>query len=159
MKRVVTPLIAAVAALTTALSAVDAEAALGRALSGQAKSASFLTGLTLFGVASTHLDVLGTSWSLDIELQFYLLVPLIWAGLELCQRRGYRIMPIGITAGLTALGWFVQMRYGAWSVLSYLPPFLAGSLIWLCKPRASGLAALVGVGLFAAMGVVVYLTP
>ena len=39
---------------------------------------SLAKGLLLLGVASHHQDVLGISWSLDIELQFYLMIPVLY---------------------------------------------------------------------------------
>ena len=36
----------------------------------------------LFGVGSTHRDPTGVSWSLDVEVQFYLLLPVVVAALD-----------------------------------------------------------------------------
>ena len=128
-------------------------------VSAQPKPPNVLFGLSLFGIASTHHDVLGTAWSLDIELQFYLLVPAIWVVLSICVQRGWVFWPVCIVAVLTLLGWHLRSTYGLWTVLCYLPPFVAGTLIWLCKARASFRLAMASVCLFAAVGIAVLLTP
>jgi peptidoglycan/LPS O-acetylase OafA/YrhL len=124
------------------------------------KPLALLGGLPLLGIATTKRDLLGTSWSLDIELQFYLLVPilslaLIWVG----RNPGRAVLAGLIAVGLTGLGWVLQLNYGLWTVLSYLPPFLIGALIWHLQARPSGGRALAGVLLFAAVGLAVALTP
>jgi peptidoglycan/LPS O-acetylase OafA/YrhL len=125
----------------------------------QAKSTDMLFGLTLLGIASTRLDILGTAWSLDIELQFYLLVPVIWALLSFSVKRVGLFWPVCSVMGLTAFGWYLQMTYGLWTVLSYLPPFVAGTLVWLSRSRASRGLAIASVGLFAIVGLAVLLVP
>jgi peptidoglycan/LPS O-acetylase OafA/YrhL len=130
------------------------------ALWGAAKPFGMLAGLPLLGIASTKRDVLGTAWSLDIELQFYLLLPLLsalllWIGRS---RRGFAAMAV-ICAALTGLGWVLQLHFGVWTVFSYLPSFVLGVLIWHLRLRPSGRQALFCVGVFLAIGVFVALTP
>lgn len=129
-------------------------------LLSDAKPTEMLFGLPLLGIASTKLDVLGTAWSLDIELQFYLLLPLLslyfaWIG----HAFGRLVGLILISAGLTVIGWYLQLYLGLWSVFSYLPPFVIGALVWQLRSRPSGWLALVSVGLFVAVGLLVALTP
>ena len=124
------------------------------------KSVGMLAGLPLLGIATTKRDVLGTAWSLDIELQFYLLLPLLSAFLIWIGRASDRLTGLVLSsAGLTIIGWYLQLYYGLWSVLSYLPPFVIGTLIWHLRARPSGRLALLSVGLFWAIGLWVALTP
>ena len=81
-------------------------------------------GLLLLGSASRGNMLIGVAWSLDLELQFYLCLPLMW----LAARRlpGWQL---GLLGGLAwALGMWLMAR-GAWSFLLYLPAFAAG--MWL----------------------------
>ena len=130
------------------------------ALFSAPKPVGMLGGLPLLGIATTKRDVLGTSWSLDIELQFYLLLPmlsaiLIWVGRSLDRLAGLAI----ISLGLTIIGWYMQFHYGLWSVFSYLPPFMIGALVWHLRIKPSGRQAMLGVCLFLAIGLGVALTP
>lgn len=116
---------------------------------------SYLWGVLMLGVASTHLDVLGTSWSLDIELQFYLLVPLFLVAVRTLPPAG-----LFLCAGaLTMLGWILQLRYDLWTVFSYLPAFLMGILIWSYGWKCSGRHAALSVVIFLGIGAAVWLTP
>jgi len=78
--------------------------------------------LTLIGVDTTHRDPTGVAWSLDIELQFYLLLPLAFA---IRWPRGAILPALGV---LTALGWWLHDRLGLGSALMYLPVFALGTL-------------------------------
>lgn len=118
---------------------------------------SDLTGLLLLGVATTHRDVLGTSWSLDLEIQFYLAVPLILA----LWRWGDRVTPrkrIGIalvlSTCLTAFAWYLSKVTGVVLFLCYLPCFLVGCAIWSWNLHVSRPVALTSLGLFLASAVV-----
>lgn len=130
------------------------------ALSSDPRPPETLAGLSLFGLASTGQDVLGTSWSLDIEVQFYLLVPLLSLVLARVHRhrsRAVAILVIGMM--LTVLGWYLQTSLGLWTVLSYAPPFLMGALIWHWQARGSGRSAALSVLAFLLAGVVVSASP
>lgn len=119
-----------------------------------------LSGLSIFGIASTSQDVLGTSWSLDIELQFYLLVPAISILLGWVRNDPFRLSGLFLTTTLlTVLGWHLQTRFGFWSVLSYMPPFLIGALIWHFRIKPSGRLAALSLIAFALVGLSVALLP
>ena len=130
------------------------------ALSSDPRPLETLVGLALFGVASTGQDVLGTSWSLDIEVQFYLLVPLVSVALAKVQGQRNRAVPILVVGMmLTVLGWYLQTSQGLWTVLSYTPPFMMGALIWHWQARGSGRSAALSVLAFLLAGVVVLASP
>ena len=83
-----------------------------------------LENVTLFGLASSHSDPLGISWSLDIELQFYVLAPLaIWL---VVSQPDWRIGLLALTLALTVLGWVVLKPQGIVTVAQFLPAFLLG---------------------------------
>jgi peptidoglycan/LPS O-acetylase OafA/YrhL len=112
--------------------------------------------LGILGLASGHHDLLGVSWSLDIELQFYLLVPAIWLALH-C---GFDPRVVAaVMLPLTVLGWWLQLQHGIWTVLSYLPAFAAGIAIWYSGWRPAGRTALVSIVLFALAAAIVWLLP
>ena len=124
------------------------------------KPMTMLGGLPLLGIATTKRGALGTSWSLDIELQFYLLVPALSLALTWMQHaRGRLVVFVLIGAILTVLGWYLQVILGLWSVLSYLPPFMIGALIWHLQVRHSKRQALLSVLLFLCVGIAVALVP
>jgi peptidoglycan/LPS O-acetylase OafA/YrhL len=124
------------------------------ALTPLAKPTEMLWGLPLLGIATTKRDVLGTSWSLDIELQFYLLVPvislvLVWMGQSLSR---LMVLAMGV-AGLTILGWGLQLSFGLWTLMSYLPAFIIGvSVRSDCGYRAfQGRSSAIRLSLWSAM--------
>lgn len=132
------PLFALVAALTW----------VGQGWLGLPRVADPVGGLLLLGSASRGDMLIGIAWSLDLELQFYLCLPLMW----LAARRlpGWQVALLGGLAW--ALGVWLMAR-GAWSFLLYLPAFAAG--MWLARTRwcpSAGTAwtAAGGFGLIAA---------
>jgi peptidoglycan/LPS O-acetylase OafA/YrhL len=79
--------------------------------------------LFLFGVASqpaAHL--VGTEWSLDIEVQFYALLPL----LALLAARLGRVGWIVLVLGVALIGWRVEATSSVVTALKYLPFFALG---------------------------------
>ncbi len=104
---------------------------------------SFWSTLFFLGLASRGDDVIGTTWSLDIELQFYLLLPLVIAGLTAAGPRWRVLLAVG-TVLATAAG-ILLGRAGLITALAFAPAFAAG--IWLqasqWQPsRAVGLVSL-----------------
>lgn len=125
------PLFGLVSALTWA----------GMAWLGLPLSPDPLGGLLLLGSASRRDMLIGVAWSLDLELQYYLCLPLLW----LAARRlpGWQVWLLGGLAW--GLGLWLMAR-GAWSFLLYLPAFAAG--MWLAvsnwRPGVSSVALAVG---------------
>lgn len=109
---------------------------------------------SLLGVGSSDNDPTGVSWSLDVELQFYLLLPLILTALALPRLA----IAFGVAA-LAVLGWWLDNRYGVTTLAKYLPAFLIGVLIqrhaWTPSERIANLS-LLG---FGAMTAITAFTP
>ena len=97
----------------------------------------------LLSVASSDVDPIGTSWSLDIELQFYLLVPILIA----VAVGRYSAYVFAASLAVAAFAWIVVAPYGVVTIFQYLPAFLIGALIQVYDWRPS---ARIGVGSLAA---------
>jgi peptidoglycan/LPS O-acetylase OafA/YrhL len=107
----------------------------------------------IYGVSS---PVIGVAWSLEIEVQFYLLVPLMTLLFAIKGRRVRRFALIGLTVLIQSLqSLFLQHSpRGSLSILAYLQFFLMGFLLadiyltdWKQAPKRHlcwDLAALVG---------------
>ena len=87
----------------------------------QVRPDSLWSALTLLGLAARSGDVIGVSWSLDIELQFYLAIPLITLAVQ-------RLQPIWLLALAVAAFSLGVALFAAQvpTLLFYLPAFLAG---------------------------------
>ncbi|MDB5423642.1 MAG: hypothetical protein JWQ29_1058 [Phenylobacterium sp.] len=103
--------------------------------------------LLLFGVATTRHDPTGVAWSLDIELQFYLLVPLIAAWMT--HSRAW--VTIGIALAIGAAGVWLSQTYGVVTIARYLPAFVLGSLTFVKAWRPSARSAYLSLAAFLAM--------
>ena len=108
---------------------------------------------TLIGVYTTGRDPTGVSWSLDIEMQFYLLVPLLFAV------AWPRAMIIPAVTMLTALGWWIESRFGVATVLMYLPAFALGSWNAHSRWQPGRGVALASLGAFALFTAVIAVVP
>jgi len=124
-------------------------------LSGARIDPADLAGLPLLGTATLKHDPLGVSWSLDIEAQFYLLLPLLMLVGVAWGVRGLLIT----TALALPLGWGLVFGLKIWTALQYLPLFVAGLLIWRQDWRPGPRLACLSLGVFLAAGVALYLWP
>jgi peptidoglycan/LPS O-acetylase OafA/YrhL len=113
-----------------------------------------LENFTLLGMASSSNDPTGVSWSLDVELQFYLLVPLIAVAVA-------RAPPGSVLAclPLAALGWWIQTQFGIVIVLKYLPAFVLGTLTFAKAWKPGAGTAYASLAAFAAMTLLTSATP
>lgn len=79
---------------------------------------------TILGVASApDIKPLGVEWSLDIEAQFYLLLPLVM----IFRPAWWLIIPA------TVIGWLIVYYSGFHNVFMYLPAFGAGMMLYHCR--------------------------
>ncbi|WP_233417197.1 acyltransferase family protein [Halovulum marinum] len=85
-------------------------------------------GLPILGLASHGLDRIGIAWSLDILLQFYLLLPLLWA---LAGRTGPAGAALWVLAAAAA-GWALILATGLVLLPAFLPLFALG---WAAHAR------------------------
>ena len=97
---------------------------------------------TLFGVGATHRDPTGVSWSLDVEVQFYLLLPFVVAALgRLSLAAG-----LALTLAVGACGCWLAQAFDVLTVAKYLPAFVLGSLTftrsWTPGRRTAGVSLL-----------------
>ncbi|MFN3188819.1 MAG: acyltransferase family protein [Candidatus Paceibacteria bacterium] len=130
-------------------------------LSSMPRDVSYLSGLLLFGVATTKMDVLGISWSLDIEMQFYVAVPLIlalWSHFEV-DIRARIAYAATITLILTILGHFVHRNTGIALFLLQLPCFMTGFIIWASNYKPSQKTAFFSLSLFVFSAAMLALHP
>jgi peptidoglycan/LPS O-acetylase OafA/YrhL len=127
--------------------------------SSDPKPATYLAGLTIFGVASNQLDVLGTSWSLDIEMQFYLLLPPILAIMRGGMTAGGRTFLVVAVPLVTAFGWVLKYYTGVFLLLCFLPCFLVGILIWQTGYSPNRRAAVLGAFAFAGVAIILGILP
>jgi peptidoglycan/LPS O-acetylase OafA/YrhL len=109
--------------------------------------------ITLIGVATTGRDPTGVAWSLDVELQFYLLAPLIFL---LARRRG---LFVAATAALSLLGWWLKVRFEVVTVFMYLPMFAFGALMADSGWRPGRKGALASLGAFIAVTALILAIP
>jgi peptidoglycan/LPS O-acetylase OafA/YrhL len=87
--------------------------------------------VTLLGLANTPFQLIVPAWSLDVELQFYILAPLL---LLICTGKN-KLLPL-ICSLLLSLVLLVKYHKQE-NILVYLPWFLIGGLIYLLKYRSS----------------------
>lgn len=111
--------------------------------------------LTLFGVAATHRDPTGVSWSLDIELQFYLILPLVVAA---CHRLPLSVVTIGCVL-VGAVGCWLASQFDIGTVAKYLPAFVLGVLTHVKAWRPGRRSAILSLFAFLALSGATMLTP
>lgn len=118
------------------------------------------TALPIFGVASHGTDIIGVSWSLDIELQFYLLLPmLVLLMREVGRTAGQSTFLVGLALAFWVAGLVLGGRYDVQTALIYLPLFLSGAAVYLFDLRTGRRMALFSAGAFGLAGLVAVATP
>ena len=113
------PALAVVAIMTVVISVAAYQPAHG----------SLMSTLALLGVASRRGDVIGVTWSLDVEMQFYLLLPLGLAIISCVPPALKATAAIALVALVTLAGTILLGR-GFVSALFYAPAFAAGVAVW-----------------------------
>ena len=115
-------------------------------------------GLPVLGAGAHDHDLLGVSWSLDVELQFYLIAPVVFGLLAL--RSGLLIV-IPAAFALTWIGWAFRSATDVETVLAFLLAFVAGALIDTFRLKVSRGAATLSLAIVVAalIGIEVDLGP
>lgn len=115
--------------------------------------------LPIFGVATHGRDIIGVTWSLDIELQFYLFLPLLVVLLRIPRTNmGWAALGLGMML-VWAAGVGLDILYNVNLFLIYLPIFLAGAAIYLFDLRATQRLARVSILIFLIAGGVGVMLP
>jgi peptidoglycan/LPS O-acetylase OafA/YrhL len=116
--------------------------------------------LGLLGIASRDTDVLGVSWSLDIELQFYALLPFLLTLLGWAQRGiGRQALTGTVLMLLVGAGWYLQLTHNVWTVFSYLPVFVLGISLAQQPYKVSLPTAMASLVIFTSVGVLTWFAP
>ena len=83
------------------------------------------------------------TWSLEIEVQFYICAPfLVWLICRIRNKTPRRLMLVAAILAASAMAWYLQMQVGikTWSLALYLQYFLSGVLLcdlYLLENRSS----------------------
>lgn len=115
-----------------------------------------LTNFTLLGLAATGeaTDPTIVSWSLDIELQFYLLLPLL---MPLLIAAPWRTLAASIV--VMAIGWQLDAQFAVLTLAKFLPAFVLGALTHLQRYKPSRRTANMSLLLFLAVTAATAATP
>jgi peptidoglycan/LPS O-acetylase OafA/YrhL len=112
-------------------------------LVGVSDGGSLISTLALLGLNQRRDTVLEVLWTLDLELQFYLLLPFVFA-----LARPGRLQWLGLGAAAAwMLGWWLQPITGN-TILCYAPNFAAGMALYATRWSPSKGVALGSVVLF-----------
>jgi len=96
---------------------------------------SLLSTLALIGLATRGDDIVGTIWSLDIEAQFYLLLPpILYFKSLLSNPRSLLLM----AAASFGLGCALFLSTGGITAFLYFPMFAVGLSVYLLNWRMRG---------------------
>lgn len=104
--------------------------------------------LPILGVATHGKDIIGVTWSLDIELQFYLVLPLLVVFLQHSRSRLNWMAFFLVLLLFWAAGIALGIWYSIETVLIYLPLFLTGVVMYLFNQNAGQGVARISVLLF-----------
>ena len=115
--------------------------------------------IPILGVGTHHIDIIGVTWSLDIEIQFYILLPLIVFFLSKLHNAGAWVLFYGVVLLLWGVGLYLGGRFSVETVLLYLPIFLTGMTIYLFNLRSAKTSAQISVTAFCLVGVCAVFIP
>ena len=106
--------------------------------------------IILFGVASMQgVKPLGVEWSLDIEAQFYLLLPLIMLAR----------LPAWLALPATIAGWILVWFSGIHTVFMYMPAFAAGMFLFRQRDRPIPVTAIQSLLAFFGLSLLLLVIP
>ncbi len=114
-----------------------------------------LSSLFIFGYSQLPHQPLGPAWSLDIEMQFYLIAPVLALALQKLSRRMTALLLLGVAliTGLDVFFWNQQFVFGY--LIFFVIGMAAASLQW--KP--SGRLAFTALGIMAIALIVCLCSP
>ncbi len=142
----IAPVMVVVSVLTLAVMALLGDSALD--VVGQMPLRQTFSTLFALGYAEMPVRPVGPAWSLDIEMQFYLVAPaLVWL-----VRRTSAVVALGCAYGLYILG---MTLYPGIVLTSFVPFFMIGMVAaqhrWAAPPRLAGTALAFAIILTVAM--------
>lgn len=121
-------------------------------LEGQGLNIAAFNFLVL-GLANSPHQFIGTAWSLDIEIQFYIIAPLL---LLLCRKGfGWPLFLAGSVLSLLLL----YNHYTSENLMVYLPYFVIGGLIYHFNIQATRNFAIISLFLLLAILCMNYIVP
>lgn len=127
--------------------------------SGTGVSSNSYWVIPIFGIATHGVDLINVSWSLDIELQFYAILPFFLFLMGFAKTKVQRICGLILMLLLSVIGWHVGLVYGFQTALMYLPLFAAGVAIHLLDIHVGQKTAFWSSFLFCAFAVGIYSVP
>lgn len=98
------------------------------------KIKSVLKNYSLLGLASSKYAFIVPAWSLDIEIQFYIIAPILLLITKLNKGKAYIII---ISLLCPIIGHFVRPFSSEILILSYIPLFIVGGCIYIYKSKVS----------------------
>ena len=112
-----------------------------------------LENFTLIGIGSSNNDPTGVSWSLDVELQFYFMLPAIALALRSTA------LSLFVAVACLAVGWWLDTAFEVTTALKYMPAFIMGSLTYHLRFTPDSRTALASIGAFVLMTALTAATP
>lgn len=88
---------------------------------------------------NTFFSISGVFWSIAVEAQFYLLLPLL---LPLITKKSYAALTIFVLFSL-GINMLFTSKTLTWSIFSYLPLFFLGGIMGLYPPKTSSYKGLI----------------
>lgn len=96
-------------------------------LMGVTSWADVYMAIPILGIATHGIDLTNVSWSLDIELQFYFILPFLLLVFGKAKNKAQGLGFAILLLGLSVTGWVLSQFYGIHTALLYLPLFAAGA--------------------------------
>ncbi|WP_419788836.1 acyltransferase family protein [Mucilaginibacter sp. X4EP1] len=109
------------------------------------KAIFFISNLAILGYAQSKVQIIGTAWSLDIELQFYLLFPLFFYFLK--DKKQFVYLLTGLLFLVSCAILINNQVNLSQTVFYYLFLFLIGFIIYFNKIRLGKKAEIIGLSM------------
>lgn len=109
------------------------------------KAIFFISNLVILGYAQNKIQIIGPAWSLDVELQFYLLFPLLFYFLR--DKKQFVYLLTGVFFLVSCAILINNQANLSETVLYYLFLFLIGFIIYFNKIRLSKKSEIIGLSI------------